>query len=127
MKVDVSWHSSDGVELFIDEVLVDTDTQPATNEIDFNVTWRVFIGRANSDMRHENFANAIFDDVEFWETRRSGIDSLAYNNGSLLINFLSGNSDQKQNLCENIPKLMGVEILRFSGSRYKWSKFENPD
>ena len=86
LQVDVSWHSDGGAELFINNVLVDTDKQPATNEIDFNVTWRVFIGRANSDMRQENFANAIFDNVEFWETRRSGIDSIAENDGQFSVN-----------------------------------------
>lgn len=81
-QIDVSWHPSEGLELFIDGNLVDTDTVPATNEIDYNVTWRVFIGRANTDMRHENFANAIVDDVEFWETNRRGIDLLPTSNGT---------------------------------------------
>lgn len=72
-QVDVSWHSADGLVLFINGKMVDKDTKYATNEVDYNSSWRFLIGRANSDMRRENFANAVFDDVEFWETTRQVI------------------------------------------------------
>jgi hypothetical protein len=78
VKVDVSWHMVDGLTLYIDGELVSSDAMPATNEIDYNATWRFLIGRANTDMRHESFANAIFDDVEFWEANRATIESMGF-------------------------------------------------
>ena len=66
----MSWHSVDGLKLYIDGELVDEDTNPATNELDFNSTLRFLIGRANTDMRREHFTNGIVDHVEFWETTR---------------------------------------------------------
>lgn len=70
-QVDVSWDPVEGLILYINKRLVDQDPDPVTNEVDYNATKRFLIGRANTNMRQENYANAMFDDVEFWEANRS--------------------------------------------------------
>lgn len=78
MQVDVSWHAVHGLTLYLDDLLVDEDTNPATNELDFNSSLRFLVGRANTDMRHEHFTNGVFDNVEFWETTRHELKSMGF-------------------------------------------------
>ena len=67
-----------GLELYLDDQLVDVDANPATNELDFDSSRRVFIGRANTDMRREHYTNGIFDSVEFWQATRTELKSLGF-------------------------------------------------
>jgi len=77
-QVDLSWHSVSGLTLYLDGQLVDEDSNPATNELDFRSSRRVLIGRANTDMRREHFTNGIFDSVEFWQASRDVLKAESY-------------------------------------------------
>ena len=56
-QVDISWHPVDGLSLFINGTSVDRDNAPVTNEEDYNATKRFLVGRANTNMRRESYAN----------------------------------------------------------------------
>jgi len=51
------------------------DQQPtgANNDISYVSDKRFYIGRANTEMRWERYANAVFDDVEVWNMKREDL------------------------------------------------------
>jgi len=108
VQVDLSWQSVDGLTLYVDGQLVDTDSNPATNELDFRSSRRVFIGRANTDMRREHFTNGIFDSVEFWQASRDVLKAESY--------LSEGMSDQIYYILSSIFGIKGhLQIDRAGG------------
>ena len=68
-QVDVSWHPTDGLVLYVNGEQVGQQSVGSTLDIRYDSDKRFYIGRRNSDMIWERYANAIFDDVEVWEKK----------------------------------------------------------
>ena len=69
-QVDVSWHPVDGLVLYINGVRMDRQTSGQRLEGSYDTSKVFYIGRANTNMIREHYANADFDDVQLWEAKR---------------------------------------------------------
>ena len=69
-QVEFSWDPANGLSMFIDGKLVDKNIIPKLNEDIYNPNKVFYIGRANTQMIDEKYANAVIDDVQFWNSKR---------------------------------------------------------
>lgn len=70
-QVDVSWHPVDGLVMYVNSQQVDRQTVGLSYDGQYDDgTKHFYIGRANTDMIRERYANAVFDDLQIWEAKR---------------------------------------------------------
>ena len=71
--VEVSWHPERGLELYVNKTRVAYTQKPTTHAArPVASDYKIYIGRT-SDMRGKNYANAMIDEVEFWNSPREFI------------------------------------------------------
>ncbi|ESN91126.1 hypothetical protein HELRODRAFT_182201 [Helobdella robusta] len=75
-NIEITWHPLKGASLYINNTKVGQNSNPTTNEFDYQRSRRYLIGHADTSMKYEYYANAIFDDVEFWEGDKESLEKV---------------------------------------------------
>ena len=69
-QLDVTWDGADTLRLYLNDRLVSSDSSPTRNTQSYDVTRNFYIGRHNTNMLNERYANAVIDDFQIWQDRR---------------------------------------------------------
>lgn len=75
-QVELSWHPIDGLVMYVNSERVDQQTTALQNYAEYVIDKRFYLGRANTDMRYEYYADALFDDLQLWEAKRDYLISI---------------------------------------------------
>lgn len=69
-QVEVSWHSVEGLKLYINTREVDQEAVGRRFDRPYNDERVFYVGRFHSEMQQKLYASAVFDDYQFFEGRR---------------------------------------------------------
>lgn len=69
-QVDLSWHPVDGLAMYVDSRRVGQQAVGRDYDGQYDDANHFYVGRANTDMIRERYANALFDDLQIWEAKR---------------------------------------------------------
>lgn len=69
-QVEVSWHSVEGLKLYINTRKVGEETVGTRFDRPYNDEEVFYVGRFHSEMQQKLYASAVFDDFQFFEGRR---------------------------------------------------------
>lgn len=76
--VEVTWNTISGLELYLDQKMAASQRTSSHNEIQTTLYNNFYIGRANSNMYHEKYSAAIFDDVYIYNADRERLINLDF-------------------------------------------------
>ena len=69
--VEVSWDTLEGLAMYVNGKKVASQLTPVPNKEEYDPVKHFYVGRANTNMRFEQYLDGLVDDVELWEASRT--------------------------------------------------------